>query len=301
MEKFHVSSIIKIKKPNHSKFNFVDVNLLKDQKLFIDPILLSLNNDKWCKSAIDIIDKFFESLYRAYREDNYYMKKRLLSHAKEVNYTKLGYGNGRNGHGKTQDGLVDTFRGLEDLVEKIHNISNVIDLPILIKGFNEDGLSDLITNIIHKQLNDYTLEQLKSYGIRANSTDSFYTWDTKSSSWINIKEPCYKYEDMKILLTPKRIVRKNYLFSADQYLKRVILERQKKEHAYINEKGKEKYAVSKKELYNKLDKDTEDWKYNFIYQKTMEDESYLDEYHNVIKGFYIGRGMDDDSLDKLIY
>lgn len=301
MGKKHFSSIINVKKPDHSQFDFVDINVLDDQELFIDPILISSCNNGWCNTSTKIVDDYFNALYKAYRDNDNIIKTELLSHAGEINYTKLGYGNGRNGHGNTSKGLIEKLIKLEDLITNINTISNVMDLPVLVKGFNEDGLSDMITNIIHKQLNSYTLSQLKIFGLKANHKEKFHTWDKKSSTWIEVKEKCYKYEDMKILLTPKRIVRKNYLFSADQFLKRVILERKKKESKIVDEKGKEIYTQTKRDLLARIDKQSENWRYDFVHKKTVDDETYLTDYHNVIKGFYIGKGMSDEELDDSIY
>lgn len=299
--KTHISSVFKISNPSHALFNFVDINLNNDQKLFIDPCLISSHNDEWCNISTDLINDFFNQFYESYKTNDYNKKLELLSHSSELNYTKLGYGNGKNGHGNTPEGLIQDFKLLEKLVPQITSISNVIDLPVLITGFNEDGLSDMITNILHQQLNSYTLDCLKKYNISPNSTDEFYTWDKNSSSWISIEQPCYKYNNEKILLTPKKIVRKKYLFSADQYLKRIILEREKEANSSINSKGKKVYNISKKELFKKLKKDTKTWKYEYNIDKTISDPTFLSDYHKSIDSFYFDKGLSDETLDKFIY
>ncbi|WIV11110.1 hypothetical protein [Proteiniborus sp. MB09-C3] len=197
--------------------------------------------------------------------------------------------------------MIKDFKELEKLIRDIDSISNVIDLPVLINGFNEDGLSDMLTNIIHKQLNDYTLEQISLYDKCPNSEDEFYTWDVSSKTWVLIKEPCYEYEGKKILLTPKRIVRKRYVFSADHFLKRVILEREKNKSAQINEKGKTVYTTTKKELINKIEKKNKHWRYEYVVERSKKEPQLLDEYHATIKSLYIDKKLDDDELDKLIY
>lgn len=159
--------------------------------------MISLCTDSWSKGVYGIIDNFFDEFYSAYRANDYERKHELLSHSREVNYTKLGYGDGRNGHGNTAEGLIKDFKLLEDLITKINTIDNVIDLPLLISGFNEDGLSDMITNIIHLQLNEYTLLQLEKYNVKANSEDAFFTWSPIESKWVSVKRPCYKYINLK--------------------------------------------------------------------------------------------------------
>lgn len=305
-KKLHVSSLLGIQNPRHSLFDFVDVNISGDQKLFIDPCLVSLCKDSWCKESSRIINDFFDEFYGAYKLDDYKKKYYLLSHSGEVNYTKLGYGNGRNGHGNTAEGLIRDFKPLEEFIKKIPTIGSVIDVPLLVLGFNEDGLSDMLTNIIHNQLNKYTLAQLDKYNIKPNANDTFYAWDADKSSWNLISEPCYKYTNMKneeekLLLTPKRIVRKKYLFKADHFLKRVILEREKKATATKNSKGKSIYGVTKKELEERIEKNGENWKYDYVVDKIIKKPMLLQEYHDALDGFYINRGLSDEDLDTLIY
>lgn len=300
-EKLHISSVLKVSNPRHDKFDFVDINMNEDQKLFIDPCLISLNKDKVCKNLNKVIESFFDEFYKAYRERDNKKKLELLSHSGEINYTKLGYGNGKNGHGNTAEGLIYDFRELENLIKKIKSISKVIDLPVLINGFNEDGLSDLITNIIHRQLNEYTIDCLRKYEIKPNSVDEFYTWDAISASWIFIKQPCFVYNNDKVLLTPKRIVRKKYLFSADHFLQRVILERKKNESETVDENGKRTYGVTKKELNHRINKDSKNWRYDYVRNKSIEDNTILDEYHKSINSFYLGKELDDRLLDDFIY
>lgn len=300
--KEHISKILNYTKSGHSQFDFVDINVLDDQKLFIDPCLISTNQDDWCKNASKVIDDFFNNFYEAYRINDKDKKTKLLSHASEINYTRLGYGNGDNGHGNTSEGLIETFSSLENLINQIPFISMAMDLPVYVPGFSEDGLSDMITNIIHKQLNDYTLEQLAIANVEPNSVDTFYTWDLVESDWKEVTYPCYRYLDKnKILLTPKRVVRKKFFFGVNQFLMRVILERAKNESAYTNEKGKIRYNTTKKALKNAIKKEDRRWRYSFTRKKSEEDPSFIKDYHDAIPSLYHEKGMSDSELDGFVY
>lgn len=299
--RLHVSEIFQVNNPNHSMFDFVDINIKNDQRIFIDPVLIALNRDKWCKNAKLIIQDFFNKFYQAYRDNNYDMKFYLLSHASEVNHTKLGYGDGKNGHGNKAEGLIKDFLPLEKLIKNIHTIDNVIDVPVLIRGFSEDGLSDLITNIIHDELNNYTIKELKKYNISPNTVHSFHTWDVETSSWINVTKPYFAYDNVKILLTPKRIVRKNYLFSADHYMRMSIIERDQEKYRVTDENGKETNGVSKKQLIDQIIKKDEFWRYEFIHKRTSKNASFLEFYHNRIISLYANKSMSDEDLDNSIY
>lgn len=298
----HISKILRYTQFGHSQFDFIDINVLDDQKLFIDPCLISTQQDAWCTTATVVMDDFFDKFYEAYRNNDNEKKNYLLSHASELNYTRLGYGNGDNGHGNTAEGLISTFITLENFVDNIPYLTKAMDLPLYVPGFSEDGLSDMLTNILHEQLNNYTLEQLALANVVPNSEDTFYTWDVTTSSWITVTRPCYRYLGTdKVLLTPKRIVRKKYFFGVNQFLMRIILERAKNETAYTNEKGKTRFRTTKKALKNAIPKENNNWRYTYTKGISEDDPTYVRDYHNAIPNFYINKGMTDSELDDFIY
>lgn len=43
----------------------------------------------------------------------------------------------------------------------------------MIPGFAEDGLSDMLTNILHDKLNTFTLKQIDKYGLHSNGYLNF--------------------------------------------------------------------------------------------------------------------------------
>ncbi|WP_127587743.1 hypothetical protein [Paenibacillus koleovorans] len=299
--KKHISELLNHSVNGHAHFEFVDINVLNDQALFIDPCLIEIQRGAWYDNATILLDNFFNKFYEAYRNNDKQTKLELLSFAREINYTKLGYGNGDNGHGNTAEGLLVTFKNLERLTLNIPSVTKAMDLTVTISGFNEDGLSDMITNILHFQLNEFTLEQLAINNIKPNSEDTFITWDITSSTWKEVTSPCYRYENNKILLTPKSIVRKKYLFGAEQFLKRIILERAKKETAYTDTKGKTRYQTTKKELNRAIPKEDRNWRYKYTNEQTENDQSFLKDYHDAIPYLYDNKGMTDAELDKFIY
>lgn len=299
--KRHISQVLNLGTKKHKNYDFVDVNLNHDQELFIDPCLLGVNHDKWCRKAVVIVNSYFEQFYEAYRKSDYSKKHELLSNCHELNHTKLGYGNGRNGHGNTPEGLIEDFKPLEEYINEIDTISESIDICVLIVGFNEDGLSDMLTNILHLHLNDYTLEILDSYGIKPNSQDTFYFWNEELLEWKQATMPCYKIDNKKILLTPKRIVRRRYLFSANHFLQSVILENDKMAGMTIDADGKATYTKTKKELKSEIPRKSKNWRYDYNHYRSVSDSGHLQKYHNIITSLYVDRGLDDSTLDRLIY
>ena len=157
------SEHFQIGEKGHSLYDFIDIDLDRDNKLFIDPTLIGLGSDPWSKKARECIDSFFDSLFWGFKTDDV---RDLLSHAHEQNATKLGYGhNGVNGKGKTPDGLDYSMGNIKRLVQEIPSISQCEDLPVLVEGIAEDCMSDMLTNILHKQLNEFTATQMQKYRI----------------------------------------------------------------------------------------------------------------------------------------
>lgn len=300
MKKKYVSDEWQLKQKGHEKFDFVDVAVNDDNLLFIDPCLIERCNDAWAIKAMKHIKSYFDSLFKAYVECNRTVMRNLLSHAGEQNATRLGYGNGDNGKGNTADGLMEIFHPLEKLISEIKTIGKAEDLPLLIPGFAEDGMSDLLTNILHECLNEFTMEQMHKHGILSNDTKMFYTWDMLTCEWKKIEKAVYCVNGKELLLVPKQIVRRNYLFGVSQYFTRIILERMIEEGGYRDATGK---TIPKKEIVKSKRYSGEHWQYDEIIKYTVQNNDALEEYHRKLPGFYMeyGKPMEDEELDSIIY
>lgn len=284
----------------HRHFDFVDVNLLDDQKLFIDPCLIELAKDTLCQRANKTIENFFDNFFQAYREGDLSKKARLLSHAGEINATRLGYGNGRNGRGNTSEGLLEKFSSLDGLSIKMRGLRKAIDLPVFVTGFDKDGLSDMLTNIIHAELNEFTLEQLEKWQISPNDRFKFWTWDGSMGTWKEVESACYRTETGILLLVPKHIVRFRYICNVGQYFSRVVLERMQQEEARTDQNGKVRMPA-KADITAGIQKLSIHWMYDYAVDYTAKYPDSLLEYHKRVPEFYAGHQMSDDELDIRIY
>lgn len=300
MKKKYISDLWQLKQKGHENFDFVDVAVNDDNLLFIDPCLVERRNDAWSIKAKEHIKSYFDNLFEAYNTGNRENMRCLLSHAGEQNATRLGYGNGDNGKGNTADGLLDIFQPLELLISEIKTIGKAEDLPLLIPGFAEDGMSDLLTNILHECLNEFTMEQMNKYGVSSNGKKAFYSWDIQHSAWKRVEKSSYFVNGKELLLVPKCIVRKNYLFGVNQYFTRIILERIIDEGGYRDADGK---SIPKKEIVKSKRFSGEHWQYDEAINYTVENNDALEEYHHKLPGFYMenGKSMTDEELDFVIY
>lgn len=288
-----ISEYLKINKRGHENYDFVDCQLDNDNKVFIDPILLKKSNELWSLNAVKYLISFENCLYKYL--DDYKKLEALLSHAHEQNATKLGYGNGFNGKGKTSTGLMTCFSKLINLKKDIPTICKIEDIPILVEGFAEDFMSDMLTNILHKQLNEFTAEQMEKFNVPPNGELEFWTWDIEIESWKKVKMKSWIYKGKEILMVPKYIVRKNYLFRPYQYLYGVIVERMKVEKNWND--------MRKVDIIDNLPKAEENWIYTEVINYTKKHPDALVEYHLRIPKYYNRANglMSDDDLDETIY
>jgi hypothetical protein len=297
--KNHVSEEWQLGAKGHASLQFVDVDLDSDNLLFVDPSLIESWDSTLGQSLNKTMNSFFKKFYEAYRSADYNKKVELLSHAREQNSTRLGYGN--PGKGNTSSGLIKDFRPLETLIHQVDTIGIPQDLPVLVPGFEEDGFSDLLTNVLHSELNDFTLMQMKKWGVAPNGKTSFYYWEASLEQWQQTTRPCYIYQGLPILLVPKRIVRKKYLFGIGQYLKRVILVRIREEdHWYDSENN----PIPKIDIYENIrlaQKRHKNWEYKYSIDYSVAHTDTLVEYHNQLPSFYFDKHMADNELDVLIY
>lgn len=295
----HISEVFNLHNVNHADIDFVDVTLAPDVKLFIDPCLIAYNKSPWAIQAKKTLASYFDCFYSMYRDgkpDS--LKLKLFEHAHEINATRLGYGNGRNGKAKTPGGMLETFRSIPNLLEKGINLTYASDLPIFIEHFAEDCLSDMLTNILLKHFMEFTLQQCEKYKVATASTsEELFYWDI-TTGWTKYTGPCLMHENRLLLLVPKNIVRNRYYFSANQFFSRVILSRMQEESANRDANGKAQ-KDSKKDIRKRVQGNES--VLTSVKRLTLADPSYLPEYHRILPVLYKDKGMPDELLDKILY
>lgn len=296
-----VSDFLEMKK-GHINYSFVDARLTRDTKLFIDPCLIKVSKTPFSIEAIQTMENYFDYFFNLYKNNcSRADKLALFEHAHEINATKLGYGNGRNGKAKTAEGMLETFESLEKLFKKGVCISDPIDLPIFIGNFAEDCLSDMITNILFKCLNQYTVEQLTPYGIAPQKAkQKYYYWNISTHSWAICVDEMVQLNGEVILLVPKDIVCKRYYYNAEQYFRMIVSTRlQKKLTTYDQSTGKQ-ITPRKKDI-----KEDELKVYGNIREvdiaHTSNNPDTLKEYHSLIPKKYDDRNLSDEELDRIVY
>ncbi len=289
-----ISDYIGVGIKGHHNFDFVDAYLDGDNRLFIDPCMIEGADDPWSLNASCVMQAFFDCLFQGFRTKDI-QHGDLLSHANEQNATKLGYGNGDNGKGKTEEGLWDSLKGLSMLVNEIPTISRAQDVPVLVEGFAEDCMSDLLTNILHDPLNSFTCEQMSKWGCPPQGEKIIWTFDVGCREWIQVVRPCWYYGEKELLLVPKWIVRRNFLFKAHQYLYCIIVERMRNANGWDD--------LKKVDVWNNIPRKSEHWEYDTVISYSKEHPDALSEYHSRMPQYYHRTNgcMTDEDLDYAVY
>lgn len=292
-----ISDYFNIGHKGHRNFDFVDVNLDSDNRLFIDPILIEMaaQENLLCRGMCGTIHAFADALYDTMRMGTL-KGSSLLAHAQEINAAKLGYGNGSNGKGKTPGGLYESLHGFTLLAQNIDSFNQLQDILVFVPNFGEDNLSDLLLNVLHVFFSQFTAEQMNKLGIPPHRYGEVWYFSDVTCRWEQKVVPIWEYNGQELLLVPKYIVRKRYLCNVEHYLRHVILERQLQTPEY------EKWA--KKDLMANMRSEEPLWRYHHAAQYTKEHPDALDEYHTLLIPLYRNAKlptMSDDELDQFIY
>lgn len=295
----HVSEHLGYKDKGHKNFDFLDVDLYRDNLLFIDPCLLSRSSFTEGIEAGEVLQDFFDCLYESLRNGDKQRFYYLLSHSRECNATKLGYGNGENGRGNSPLGLATKFWPLWTLIKAIP-FEKPMDVPVFIKRFDKDGMSDLITNVARQQLYLFTKKECEKVNMPFLTMFSHWFWDRETHTWKQETVAYPTYGSKPILVVPKDCVRDDYVYNVSDFLSRSILERRKQESKYTDKDGKERYTT-KKEFLDRIPKDSPNWRNTYSENYTRENPGILSDYHERIDQLYASKRLSDDKLDYLIY
>ena len=285
--------------PLHNQIDFVNIALTKDTRLFIDPVLIDIGDTNFCKKAKLITNDYFNKLFEAYYNNNSIDKKRyLLKYAQEINSTHIGYAR-KDGKGNTENGLFNVFRGIDNYVNSI-KLNRGFDIVLYVPNFAEDGMSDLLTNVLYKELSEFTVAQCKKYGFQTSKCiDTRYFWNSRTHSWEQYIGESMIVDGKTVLLVPKEIVQSRYRFTCDNYLRSVIVENICEDKAIIDKSGK-KLRPKKDKIRAQLIKEN-GTVFSTIKNSTQNEAALLEQYHKIVDEKYTSLQLSDKELDEIIY
>lgn len=279
--------------------DFLDVDTNEDVMLFVDPLLLPKNFKR-------IVDDFIKQSYEIYCEGNKKDSFDLFSHSKECNATHLGYSsNNSKGKGVSMQMLDQFFGYVKSSVLAVQEKAlTSVAMPLFIKRFSEDRMSDLIVSLLKKELIIFSLQQAKMHGLQISSdTKTFEYWDHKNHEWAKFESPYVldpeeNKKDRLLILVPKTIVSKRYIISPAKYVSN-IFSRLQLLPMYQDAKGKPYSKKTLRELeINK--RYNEDKQKNYILDSTTSSPEYFIDYMEHSERYRDNKSMLDDELISLL-
>ena len=206
-------------KSQQPELDFVDVELNEDTRLFVDPLGLSQRVDRWSRDAHASLVTFFQTIIDHIRANRADRAQELLANLNEPNETRLGFSQGRPqgaGIGGMQADQIYARLAASTAV-RTGFINSIEDCELMIEGVSHDKISDLTTNVIRKNLVDYTNAQCNLHDIPVQQAAIPPMFDPARMIWFNDYVQLPLYRGAPILFVPKAIVRWRPVFDSKAY------------------------------------------------------------------------------------
>lgn len=279
--------------------DFVDVDTSKDVKLFLDPLLLS-------DGFRNIVNDFVKTVYKMYTLGNKAGALQLFSHSKEYNAIHFGYSvNNSKGTGVSMQMLDQFFGYVYKSVDKIkEKLLTPIAMPIFVKKFSEDRMSDLLVSLLKKELILYSLEQARLHGLKiSDEVQRFDYWDVESHEWATFESqyvlvPNESGVEELLILVPKSIASKRFLVNPSRYISVIFQHLQlSEEHQRANGTPKSKKELRESEIVANYQKDKDK---SYILDKTLISPEYYEAYYDSSIKFSDNKSLSDEELIELL-
>lgn len=279
--------------------DFVDVDTSKDVKLFLDPLLLS-------DGFRNIVNDFVKTVYKMYTLGNKAGAFQLFSHSKECNAIHFGYSvNNSKGTGVSMQMLDQFFGYVYKSVDKIkEKLLTPIAMPIFVKKFSEDRMSDLLVSLLKKELILYSLEQARLHGLKiSDEVQRFDYWDVESHEWATFESqyvlvPNESDVEELLILVPKSIASKRFLVNPSRYISVIFQHLQlSEEHQRANGTPKSKKELRESEIVANYQKDKDK---SYILDKTLISPEYYEAYYDSSIRFSDNKSLSDEELIELL-
>ncbi len=207
------------------ELDFVDVSLMRDNRLFLDPFGIAQELDRWSADAAVTVGVFFQQVIddiRAGHEEN---ARRLLLNLREPNETRLGYSRNRpKGAGIGEQQADDIFEALRtSSAVRQGFITALEECELMIPGISHDKISDLTTNILRGHLVEYTKAQCELHGVPIQNAPIDPIFNTDTMRWEEGYAELPVWRNRPILLVPKSAVRYSPAYQAGRYYQHYVL------------------------------------------------------------------------------
>ncbi|MFZ7805580.1 hypothetical protein [Bacillus thuringiensis] len=304
------SEKFELKIHNQSNFDFANIRIDRDNKLFIDPTRISAEDRGWFQKCDLIIQDFFNTIFDLYSKGETDEARKNFQSSGESNELFLGYTEGfPRGNGNSAESLAKVF----EYVHKQGLLDDVIvgrleDFFVFVPEFGEDLLSDLVASLIKGELVLFTQEQCEIHDIPLSVNFEFHYWNHVNHRWELKTEQLPGYNGYPIVLVPKDIIVSKYLYSSNRYWTQVVSIWRQRKHLeenstlHQNRPKYEKFA-SKKDIKNLEVNETSITEKQYLVNMTRENPAMIISFRNNITHTQRGTNsnkMSDEDLEKFI-
>jgi hypothetical protein len=208
-----------------ASLDFVDVDILGDVPVFIDPKAIRLQSGEWAETCQALLQSFFEELLAAIKDGNKERVAELVLHLDEPNETHLGVSKGEArgrglGNGKRSREVVDALAN--SVAGKTGLLQDLEETVLFVTGIGRDIVSDITTNIIRGPLIAYTQNMCAFYNITMVKQTSGFMWDPETRTWVDNMVELPRAASDKLILVPRSIVRLSSITDQGKYYRGFI-------------------------------------------------------------------------------
>jgi hypothetical protein len=210
---------------SQAELDFVDVALLRDNRLFLDPFAIAQERDRWSEDAARTISIFFQQVVDDIRGGHEANARDLLLNLREPNETRLGYSANRpQGAGIGEQQAEEIFEALtESTAVREGFISSLQECELMIPGIGHDKISDLTTNVLRGHLVEYTQSQCELHEVPLQNVPIDPIFNTDTMRWEDQFVYLPVWRNRPILLVPKAIVRFSPAYNHGKYYQHYVL------------------------------------------------------------------------------
>ena len=232
MKKKTISEYFDLKRTQYD-LDFFDCYIKKDTPLFIDPWAIRCGDDEFSVKCYQKMQSVFERLLQFIRENKKDEALDLLDNMHEPSETGLGYSKkNKNGSSVGKEKSEEIYTALSKSKAVQSGILNDLeDTALHIENIGADNISDIITNIIRYELIKYTQEQCDLYDIPLIKSQTKVYWDEVKKDFIQKNdERLLVANGKKILLVPKKILRRNLSINYSDFYSKGVVEFEQARH-----------------------------------------------------------------------
>ncbi len=231
-----ISEIFGLNKSQY-ELDFVDIDIETDHPLFLDPFFISTRVDPWSVNADRTIKSFFQFVIDLIKSGNISGARSIFTHLNEPNETCLGISRDKpRGNGMGDDNATQIFNSiLSSKAVETGLVEDLQDSAIFIEGIGRDKVSDATTNIIRRNLIEYTKNQCDLWGIPlTKNAPSLFFWDQNLKRWSQAHVERLIIKNRLFLLVPKISVTFYKDYVDQQYYQHYLLNFLQDEHLANN-------------------------------------------------------------------